>query len=374
MSEGPQILDFRSDTVTRPGPEMRQAMAEAVVGDDVLGDDPTVQELERRAARRVGKDAALFVPSGTMGNLLAVLVHCRPGDEAIMEERTHTFRYEGGCAARFGGVQIQCFPRASGIPELEDVRSRLRNPGDVHQPRSSLLVIENTHNLAGGRVVPKARVDELAGFAHERGMRVHIDGARVFNAAVALRLPVSEVVAEADSVQFCLSKGLGAPIGSIVAGTEEFVAEARRARKALGGGMRQVGVIAAAGILALEEGSARLHEDHARAQRLAREIDDMAGLSVDIEATETNMVLVTVEDPLEDSDVVQACAERGLLFFAIQPQRLRLVLHRDLGDKDVDAAVQILREVSEGLADGSLRPGDANNPDAEPWEGLERHR
>ncbi|PIE22781.1 MAG: low specificity L-threonine aldolase [Planctomycetota bacterium] len=374
MSKGPEILDFRSDTVTRPGAEMRRAMAEAVVGDDVLGDDPTVQDLERRAARRVGKEAALFVPSGTMGNLLAVLVHCRPGDEAIMEERTHSFRYEGGCAARFAGVQVHSFPRSSGIPSLDDVRSRLRNAEDIHQPRSTLLVVENTHNLAGGRVVPKARMDELAALAHEQGMKLHVDGARIFNAATALRLPVSELVAEADSLQFCLSKGLGAPIGSILAGSEAFVAEARRARKALGGGMRQVGVIAAAGILALEEGSARLHEDHARAKRLAREIAEMPGLRVDIEATETNMVLVSVEDPLCDSHVVQACAERGMLFFAIQPQRLRLVLHRDLGDRHVAAALEILHEVSEGLSSGTLEPGDRTNSDAKPWEGLERHR
>jgi threonine aldolase len=367
MSENPPFLDFRSDTVTRPTPEMRQAMAESVVGDDVLGDDPTVQDLERRAALRVGKEAALFVPSGTMGNLLAVLVHCRPGDEAIMEERTHTFRYEGGCAARFGGVQIQTFPRANGIPEPSDLLSRLRNKADIHQPRSTLFVLENTHNLAGGRVVPKARVDELAALAHHHGLALHIDGARVFNAAAALRMPVSELVAEADSVQFCLSKGLGAPIGSILAGSGDFVAEARRARKALGGGMRQVGVIAAAGICALEEGSARLHEDHERAKLLAAEIDAISGLRVDIEATETNIVLVTVEEPLQDSDVVQACADRGLHFFAIQPQRLRFVLHRDLGQRDVEAAIEILREVSAGLLSGSIAKPNAQ-ADAEPWE------
>lgn len=366
MSERPRILDFRSDTVTRPCAEMRRAMAEAVVGDDVLGDDPTVQDLERRAALRVGKEAALFLPSGTMGNLLAVLVHCRPGDEAIMEERTHTFRYEGGCAARFGGVQIRTFARESGIPEPQDLLGALRNPDDVHQPRSRLFVLENTHNLAGGRVVPKERVDELAKHAHAHGLRVHVDGARIFNAATALHLPVSELVEAADSVQFCLSKGLGAPIGSILAGAADFVAEARRARKALGGGMRQAGVIAAAGLVALERGSARLHEDHTRAQLLAREIATMPGLTVDVGATETNIVLVTVQAPLRDTDVVQLCAARGLAFFAIQPQRLRLVVHRDLSEGDVRAAIDVLREVSEGLSRGELRAdGDGDTP----WEG-----
>lgn len=353
MTSPPRTLDFRSDTVTRPTAEMRKAMADAVVGDDVLGDDPTVKKLEALAAELCGKEAALYVPSGTMGNLLAVLVHTRPGDEAIMEERTHTFRYEGGCAARFGGVQIMTYVRDSGVPEVLDLTTNLRNKDDPHQPRSSLFVLENTHNIAGGRIVPKKRVDELADAAHENGLRMHIDGARIFNAATALGMPVSEIVEKADSVQFCLSKGLGAPVGSMICGSHEFRHEAHRARKALGGGMRQAGVIAAAGILALEEGRHRLHEDHARARRLGESVTGLPGIRVDLDTIETNMVMVELEGIPEET-FVSACRDRGLLFFATQPSRCRFVTHRDLGDAEVEAAARVIQEVTTGFAKGDL--------------------
>jgi len=351
--KGSLDLDFRSDTVTRPTAQMREAMAHAVVGDDVLGDDPTVKDLEARAAKRCGKEAALFLPSGTMGNLLAVLCHCQPGDEAIMEERTHTFRYEGGCAARFGGVQIRTYARESGVPETSDLVDNLRNPADIHQPRSRLFVMENTHNIAGGRVVPKERVDAIAHAAHENGMALHIDGARIFNAEVALGVSVERLAEHADSVQFCLSKGLGAPIGSILTGSGEFITAARRARKALGGGMRQVGVIAAAGLLALEEGPLRLAEDHGRARRLAEAMQGMPGFSVDLDATETNIVMCHLQG-IEDQAFLGAAKERGLHFFATQPGRCRFVTHRDLGDEHIDAAIQVLSELSAGFASGTL--------------------
>ncbi len=353
MTDDGRILDFRSDTVTRPSPAMRRAMAEAVVGDDVIGDDPTVKELEALAARRCGKEAALFVPSGTMGNLLAILVHCRPGDEAIMEERTHTFRYEGGCAARFGGVQIRTVARESGVPELTDLSANLRNKDDIHQPRSSLFVLENTHNIAGGRVVPKARVDALAELAHEHGLKLHLDGARIFNAAVSLGISVAQIAEKADSVQFCLSKGLGAPIGSMIAGTSDFIAEARRARKALGGGLRQVGILAAAGILAIEEGSARLLEDHKKARHLGEAMGLMSGLRVDLESIDTNIVMCHLEG-IPESAFVSACQERGLLFFATQPGRCRFVTHLDITDDDIEAAICVLRDVTRAYAAGEL--------------------
>jgi threonine aldolase len=338
-------MDFRSDTVTRPSEEMRRAMAEAVVGDDVLGDDPTVKELEAAFAERVGKEAAMFVPSGTMANVCAILTHCRPGDEAVMEEGTHSFRYEGGAAARLGGIQVWTFVRENGVPEIEDFQTRIRNGSDPHQPRTALLIVENTHNLAGGRVVPKRRMDEIAEFAHERGIQVHVDGARLFNAEVASGVPTAELVASADSLMCCLSKGLGAPIGSLLAGEEAFIQEARRARKALGGGMRQSGILAAAGLIALREGPAALAADHARAKKLAEVLAELPGFVIDPKEVETNMVYVGLKG-LSGPAVVEACGKQGLLVLAVREDRLRFVLHRDIDDKGLDRAIDILRELA----------------------------
>ena len=359
------MIDFRSDTVTRPDAAMREAMAAAVVGDDVLGDDPTVKELEAAFAEVVGKEQALYVPSGTMGNVIAVLVHARPGDELVMEERTHTFQYEGGAACRFGGVSIRTFPNASGIPEIADVERCLRNPDDIHQPRSSLFVLENTHNMAGGRVVPLARVGELAEFVHGKGMRIHMDGARLFNASVATGCAPSEIAAPVDSVQCCLSKGLGAPVGSMIAGSAGFVREGRRVRKALGGGMRQAGVIAAAGLLALRDGPSRLSADHENAQRLAKELAVLPGFEVDLDAVDTNIVMVDL-DGWDGSALVAAADEAGVAFFAITPTRLRFVLHRDVSSEEVDRAIGILQDL---CADGpdSLGKPRGRDPRSEAW-------
>ncbi len=359
------MIDFRSDTVTRPDAAMREAMATAVVGDDVLGDDPTVKELEAEFAETLGKEQALFVPSGTMGNVIAVLVHARPGDELVMEERTHTFQYEGGAACRFGGVSIRTFPRASGTPEVSDVERCLRNPDDIHQPRSSLFVLENTHNMAGGRVVPLARVEELADFVHDRGLRMHMDGARLFNAAVASGQSPAKIAASADSVQCCLSKGLGAPVGSMIAGSAAFILEARRVRKALGGGMRQVGVLAAAGLLALREGPTRLAEDHARARSLASALAEIPGFSVDLEAVDTNIIMVDLQG-WDSKALVSAAAQRGVFFFAITPTRLRFVLHRDVSHAQVEQAQTILQDLyGKGPDELGVPPG--YDPDAEAW-------
>ncbi len=343
----PHTLDFRSDTVTKPTDEMRRAMAEAVVGDDVLGDDPTVQALEREFAGALGKDAALYCPSGSMCNLIALCVWCRPGDEIVMEERTHTFRYEGGGAARFANTQVQTFPRATGVPEVVDLTSRIRSK-DIHEPRTSLFVLENTHNMAGGRVVPLERVRELADAAHEHGLRMHVDGARLFNAAAALGESVAALAAPADSVMCCLSKGLGAPIGSCLAGTTEFVTEARRVRKALGGGMRQVGILAAAGLLALRDGPKRLPIDHARARRFAEALEGTPGLRVDPADVDTNMVMVGLEESVDTKAFVARLAARGLMTFATGPHVLRFVFHRDQTEDDVDAAIDVLRTTAQG--------------------------
>ena len=338
-------MDFRSDTVTRPTAEMRRAMAEAVVGDDVLGDDPTVKALEEAFAERVGKEAAMFLPSGTMANVCAILTHCRPGDEAVMEEGTHSFRYEGGAAARLGGIQVWTFVRENGVPEVEDFRSRIRNGSDPHQPRTALFIVENTHNLAGGRVVPKERLDAVGDFAHERGVKLHVDGARLFNAEAASGIPAAELVSKADSLMCCLSKGLGAPVGSLLAGEEAFIQEARRVRKALGGGMRQAGILAAAGLIALKDGPAALAADHARAKKLAMALSDLPGFVIDPSEVETNMVYVGLEG-ISGPAVVEACGKRGLLVLAVREDRLRFVLHRDLDDEALGQAIQILNEVA----------------------------
>lgn len=359
-----RVLDFRSDTVTRPTPEMRRAMAEAVVGDDVLGDDPTVKQLEREFARALGKEAALFCPSGSMCNLIAVCVWCSPGDECVMEEGTHTFRYEGGGASRFAGVQIWTFARPSGVPEIADLARRVRNEKDDHQPRSRLFVLENTHNLAGGRVVPPARIAELADWVHARGMVMHMDGARLFNAAVASGVAAAELARPVDSVMCCLSKGLGAPVGSCLAGSAAFIEEARRVRKALGGGMRQVGVVAAAGLLALREGPGRLHEDHARAMRLAAGLAGAPGLAVDPNAVETNMVLVGLEG-IDTRAFIRTLADHGLLVCAPRTARLRFVTHRDLDDADIEDAIRIaLRAAQDVRTGGGSRPAGG---DPTPW-------
>jgi threonine aldolase len=348
---------------------MREAMATAVVGDDVLGDDPTVQELEAEFAQAVGKEQALFVPSGTMGNVIAVLVHARPGDELVMEERTHTFQYEGGAACRFGGVSIRTFQRASGIPEIEDIERCLRNPTDIHQPRSSLFVLENTHNMAGGRVVPLSRVQELSEFVHGQGLRMHMDGARLFNASVASGRSPAEIAAPADSVQCCLSKGLGAPVGSMIAGSPEFILEARRVRKALGGGMRQVGVLAAAGLLALRDGPARLSLDHEHARRLAGALAALPGFGVDLAAVDSNIVMVDLEG-WDSAVLVAAALQRGVSFFAITNRRLRFVLHRDLSSTKIDQAIQIMKEIyGEGPDELGQPKGydPGHTPGAEAW-------
>lgn len=335
------IADFRSDTMTRPTPAMRAAMAAAEVGDDVWGEDPTVQALERLGAEMLGKEAALFLPSGTMANQVAIHVHCRPGDELLCEERSHVFFYEGGSIARLSGTQTRTLVAADGFPSPAQVLAAVR-ADDPHFPRSRLLVLENTHNMAGGRVADAARMRALADAAHERGLLVHVDGARLANAAVALGCTMAELVAAADTTTLCLSKGLGAPVGSLLAGSAAFTAEARRARKAFGGGMRQAGVLAAAGLLALRDGPTLLAADHARAQRLAAGLAALPWARVDAAATATNIVMVDLPNVTPTSLLVHL-KSHGVLAAAAGPQRVRFVLHRDVDDQGVERCLAACR-------------------------------
>jgi threonine aldolase len=289
-------IDLRSDTVSWPTPEMRQAMAEAPVGDDVFGEDPTVNRLEEKAAERLGKESGLFVASGTMGNLVAVLAHCGRGDEVILGDKAHTFVYEAGGIAAFGGVHPHTVPvQPDGTLPLDAIRSAIR-PDNIHMPVTRLVALENTQGTVGGIPVPKPYIDAVGEIARERGIAVHIDGARIFNAATALNCDVADLVRAADSVSFCLSKGLCAPVGSVLVGSREFIDRARRVRKMVGGGMRQVGILAAAGLIALEKMTLRLHEDHANARRLAEGLARMPQFELDLARVQTNMVFFNLRE------------------------------------------------------------------------------
>ncbi|MFM1770449.1 MAG: hypothetical protein RJA22_2978 [Verrucomicrobiota bacterium] len=337
----PSGADFRSDTFTLPTDEMRRAMAAAEVGDDVWGEDPTVQRLEAAAAELLGKEAALFMPSGTMANQVAIHVHCRPGDELICESRSHVYWYEGGAIARLSGTQVRTLEAPTGVLEPAQVTAAIRSD-DPHYPRSRLLVIENTHNMAGGRVVAPGRMDALAEAARAGGLGVHVDGARLANAAVATGVDPARLAAPADTVSFCLSKGLGAPVGSMLAGSKAFLAEAKRARKAFGGGLRQVGVLAAAGLLALRDWGTLLPRDHERAQALARGLAALDGLHVDLAAVETNIVMADLQRG-EPAGLLAELARHGAKAAAVGPRRVRFVTHRDITDEGVQSCLRAAR-------------------------------
>ncbi len=333
--------DFRSDTLTRPTTAMRRAMAEAEVGDDVFGEDPTVCRLEGEGAALLGAAAAMFVPSGTMANQIAVHVHCRPGDELICEERCHVYCFEAGAAARWSGVQVRPLPAARGFPAAAELAAAVR-PDDPHAPRSRLLVVENTHNMAGGTVLAAGEFAALVAEAKRLELRVHVDGARLVNAAVACGCAPVELARGADSVSLCLSKGLGAPVGSLLAGSTEFVARARRARKAFGGGMRQAGVLAAAGLIALREGPRWVADDHRRAARLAADLQGIRGLRA--AAPESNIVMVDLDGDAEPADLLAHLAARGVRALAVGARRVRFVTHHDLDDAGVERCATAVRE------------------------------
>jgi threonine aldolase len=340
-----EFIDLRSDTVTRPTPAMRRAMAEAVVGDDVYGEDPTVNRLEQRAAEILGKEAAVFVPTGTMGNTIAVKVHTEHGQEVICHARSHLLDWELSMTAWFSGCLVRTIETADGILTWDRVRRYLRS-GGPHNAPTALVEIENTHNMAGGTVYPLDVVREICSEAHNLGLKVHMDGARVFNAAAASGVPVSEVVRDVDTVMFCLSKGLGAPAGSLVAGTKEAIARGRLYRKRLGGGMRQAGVLAAPGLIALEEMPKRLNEDHANARFIADALARIPG--VEVTSPQTNIVIFDVSARgLRPAEISAGLKQRGVLINPITPTgtTMRAVTHYDAQREKCERAVEALENV-----------------------------
>ena len=337
-------IDLRSDTVTQPTAEMRRAMATAPLGDDVMGDDPTVNRLEEVAAARMGKEAAVFLPSGTMGNLIGIAVNARTGEEVIADAESHVFLYEAAGAAAVAGVQIQQVATTAGVMSPEQIEAAVRPRDDFHFALTAALFLENTHNRHGGIVWPLDALRAAADTAHAQGVRVHLDGARIFNAAVALGIDAADIAGPADTVTFCLSKGLGCPAGSLFCGTKESVEQARRWRKRLGGGMRQTGVLAAAGLVALDSMVDRLAEDHTNARTLAEGLAELPGVTCDLTRVQTNLVYFDVTK-LTGKHFEDECRKRGLLGEALDPQRVRFVTHNGITAADVQAALEICEEV-----------------------------
>jgi threonine aldolase len=342
-----KIYDFRSDTVTRPTDAMRRAMAEAEVGDDVYRDDPTVNALQVKASQLLGKEDALFATSGTMGNLLAALAYCQRGDEVIMGEKGHTFLHEAGGVSALGGVVIHTVPnQVDGTLGLLDLEGALRSE-DIHEPTSRMVILENTQNACGGMAISVDYTNQLAAFAREHGLAYHIDGARIFNASIKLNVPAAELVRQADSVTFCLSKGLCCPVGSVLCGTHDFIERARRLRKMLGGGMRQAGILAAAGIYALDHLVDRLAEDHQRASLLAEGLANIKGLSLAKGSPYTNMVFVHVQEDskLSSGELVKQLKENGILVNESGKNELRFVTHHDVQDDAVESCLKVLHDL-----------------------------
>ncbi len=338
-------IDLRSDTVTLPTPAMRRAMAEAELGDDVYGEDPTVNRLQERVAELLEHEAALFTPSGTMANEIAIKVWTQPGDAILVDAESHILHYELAGPAVISGVQVETYLITDGAFTLGDIEARIRIADD-HTPGTRLLCLENTHNRCGGTILPPERMPELRALADRSRLKLHLDGARLFNAAVALVVSPQVWTRYVDSVMIAFSKGLCCPVGSVLAGSREFIREAHRVRKLLGGGMRQVGVLAAACLVALDTMIDRLAEDHARAKRLAEAIAEMSGFSVNLQTVQTNIVYVRTERPA--IEVERALAEQGVLCIALDPHRLRLVTHKDIDDRAIDDAIAAFRRVSRG--------------------------
>ncbi len=341
-------IDLRSDTVTKPTPEMREAMASAEVGDDVFGDDPTVNRLEEMAAALMGKEKSLFVPSGTMGNLAAMLTHCGRGDEVILGNRAHTFLYEAGGMAAVGGIHPATLPnQPDGTLHLDDIRSAIRDGSDVHQPETRLICIENTHNATGGVPLTADYTRKVGELARAHGLRLHIDGARIFNAAAALDVAPADLADPADSVTFCLSKALCAPVGALLCGEATFIEKARRVRKQLGGGMRQAGVLAAPGIVSLETTRLRLGEDHRRAKALAKGLASFPGIDVDPSDPPSNMVYFRLTEAagIEVNGLAEGLAGMGVRVYPIKNERIRLVTHYWIGDDDVARTIEAFEQI-----------------------------
>jgi len=339
-------IDFRSDTVTQPTPAMREAMAKADVGDDVFGEDPTINRLEEMAAERMGKEDGLFVPSGTMGNLAAVLTHCQRGDEAIMGDRGHTFLFEGGGVSALGGVLVHTLPNlADGSLDLVLLESAIR-PEDMHHPITRLVILENTHNRCGGVILSKKYTEEVGRFVHNKNILLHLDGARIFNASVALDVPAKELTGPANSVTFCLSKALCAPVGSVLCGSNDFIHRARRIRKMLGGGMRQAGVLAAAGIVALEQMVDRLPDDHRRARQLAEGLAEIPGIRLSFGMPQTNMVFAELTEKITKTgmQIVDELKKENILIGNVGPRNFRMVTHYWVDDLGIEKTLRAMKK------------------------------
>ena len=343
-----KVIDLRSDTVTQPTEEMRKAMAAAEVGDDVMGEDPSINRLEEMAAEMLGKEAALFTASGTMSNLIAALAHCSRGDEVIMGSEAHMFWNEVGGAATLAGVQVRLVRNDNqGRMDLQEVIDAIRPKGNVHFPPTSLVCLENTHNRCNGGVLTPDDTKSVADVAHANGVAVHLDGARIFNAAVSLEMPARELVKEVDDVCFCLSKALSAPVGSLLCGSQEFIEQAHKWRKMVGGGMRQAGVLASAGIVALETMIDRLAEDHAHARQLAEGLAQVPGIMVDPNQCQSNIVFVEVEPGLGPvQEFIGRLSQEGVRVSYPGANRFRMVTHRHISAEDVDTAIDRVAGVS----------------------------
>ena len=338
-------IDLRSDTVTKPSPEMRRAMFEAEVGDDVYGEDPTINRLERRAAEIFGRAAALFVPSGTMGNQIAIKLHTQHGQEVICEERGHVFNYEMAMMAHFSGVVPRTVWAEDGILTWEHVKSELKTKS-YHAAKTGLVSLENTHNIAGGTITPPEMFDEVCDNTHAAGLPVHLDGARVFNASEALGVSVAKLTAKADTVMFCLSKGLGAPVGSLLVGSAELMDRGRIYRKALGGGMRQAGILAAAGLIALEQGPQKLKADHANARFLAQGLAQIPGIKIDPDKVQTNILICEInETGMDATELSRKLAERNVMANGVTPQLIRFVTHLDVSREQCDQALEAVASI-----------------------------
>lgn len=339
-------IDLRSDTVTKPSAGMRKAMAAAEVGDDVYGEDPTVNHLEQRAAEIFGKEAALFVPTGTMGNTIGIKLHTTHGEEVICDARSHVLDWELAMMAWFCGCLARPVTTNDGILRWPLIEKALRAAGPHNAP-TTLITLENTHNMSGGRVYPQAIIDEICGEAHDRGLKIHMDGARVFNASAASGVPVSRITRDVDSVMFCLSKGLGAPVGSLLVSNADNIARARLYRKRLGGGMRQAGILAAAGLIALEETPQRLHQDHSNAKLLAERLAAEPGIAIDADSVQTNIVIFGIEGfGLTTAEFSDELKTRGVLANGIDRNHMRFVTHLDVTTAQCEKAAEITAEVS----------------------------
>jgi threonine aldolase len=340
------IIDLRSDTVTKPTPTMRRAMAEAEVGDDVYLEDPSVNRLQERAAEILEKEAALFVPSGTMGNQICVRLGARPGTEIVVEARSHIFNYEMGAAAAFSGVTIRPVAGEDGLLTWDSISGAIHHDSPYHVTPTSLIALENSHNMAGGSVMPLGVSREICERAHAIGLHVHLDGARIFNAAIALNTTAAEIARPFDSVMFCLSKGLGAPVGSMIAGSKDFIRHAVSVRKMLGGGMRQAGVLAAAGLVALEDSLKVLIEDHAKARRLAEGLAELRGVKIDPERAQTNIVIFDIAaTEITTARFSAELKSRGVLANGVNAREMRMVTHYDVSREQIERTLQIVREI-----------------------------